>query len=497
MNALALLLTLLAAQDPTPQDDRTFQAAVLRLRSGNYERAEGLLTQVVEATPDRAIAWALLGSARLKLERYEDAESALRRALELDPAIEGVRFDLGASLYHQTRYEEALAEFREFLTVNSESAHGNWMAAMTLLRLDRPAEAVTPIRNAIRIDPERYAQPGEYFLAQIDQSQGNQDEARGRFEEAARLNPESAIGQLSAREAASIVEEAPRESEWSGEVGAAVAMNDNATLNGRNANLPDEVSDERSYVVTLTGRIGFTGPIFGDGILQAQYDAFQTLHGTTNEFNLHRESIRLQTLWPVGEDVRAGPFASFSYDLVDGRGFANYAGVGLMVQARLSENSGVMASYAYTHREFLRAARPAAMDVEGNLHVFNVSPFIRFPDSGAMLNAGVSYSVSDVQGREYQYGRWDLSAGVTVPFEWDTQVSLNVAYGIQNHWNRSIFDATHHRADRQWTASMGIMKPLGDHWRIGASVSYADNQSNIARFGFRQVVYGLSVAYSF
>lgn len=96
---------------PTSIDTVTasaLQAATQQLQSGQAEEAKKALEALVEAQPDEARGWSLLGRAHKQLDNLPGAQDAWQRALELDPDNPRVRYGLAAVQALQGSVDAAL-----------------------------------------------------------------------------------------------------------------------------------------------------------------------------------------------------------------------------------------------------------------------------------------------------------------------------------------------------------------------------------------------------
>lgn len=124
--AVAVLMVLaaatptLAAGAPSParppaRPPDEYSQAVRAVQAGDYSRAVGLLTRVVEREPGHADAWNYLGFSYRSLKQYDRAYAAYQKALALDPNHLGALEYLG-ELYVQTgqlaRAEEILGKLQ-------------------------------------------------------------------------------------------------------------------------------------------------------------------------------------------------------------------------------------------------------------------------------------------------------------------------------------------------------------------------------------------------
>jgi predicted Zn-dependent protease len=95
------------------QGDWVSQAAVLRergicrLRLGDFEKAQELLSRALASRPEDREAMAALGEAHLQAGEHEQARRVLERALEADPDSPEVRHQLGMALGKMGRTDEA------------------------------------------------------------------------------------------------------------------------------------------------------------------------------------------------------------------------------------------------------------------------------------------------------------------------------------------------------------------------------------------------------
>lgn len=71
-----------------------------------------VLRKVVDAEPNNASAWKLLGRAHFAAAQLKPAEQAFRRLIELDPTYGWAQTALGLSLDRQSRHDEGAVHHR-------------------------------------------------------------------------------------------------------------------------------------------------------------------------------------------------------------------------------------------------------------------------------------------------------------------------------------------------------------------------------------------------
>jgi Tfp pilus assembly protein PilF len=135
-------------------------AEYIEARSFNADRGEGLV--------DLAHVAMLAGD-------FKHAEDNLEEALDIDPTFTAAYVNL-ADLYRgQQRDEQAEAILRKGLNNAADRGAVEFALGLTLVRLERHAEALTHLRRAHELRPEVIRFGYVYAVAQFDQ--GQQDAA--------------------------------------------------------------------------------------------------------------------------------------------------------------------------------------------------------------------------------------------------------------------------------------------------------------------------------
>lgn len=80
---------------------------------------------------------------------HHDRVAALKQALEANPNDAFARYALGLEYSNSGESEAALAEFQRLLAAHPDYTNGYFMAAQTLVRADRAADARRMLRNGV------------------------------------------------------------------------------------------------------------------------------------------------------------------------------------------------------------------------------------------------------------------------------------------------------------------------------------------------------------
>jgi choline-sulfatase len=130
-----------------------------RLEESRARAAEAVALLDEKDTRSRAVTHELLARIALARRNADEARSEAALAEKADPALPMSAFVEARILYDQGRFEEALPAFEKALAEAEKPGATpifelHFYAGDTLVRLDRPAEAETEFRSAVRKFPQ-------------------------------------------------------------------------------------------------------------------------------------------------------------------------------------------------------------------------------------------------------------------------------------------------------------------------------------------------------
>ncbi|MGB7844464.1 MAG: tetratricopeptide repeat protein [Candidatus Acidiferrum sp.] len=160
---------------------------------GNYDGALLEYRKAVEIAPQQPGTHYLLGNDYWLLKMWDPATEQFRLELQNDPANCQAQWKIGNILLEQrAEPEQALAEIAKALTHCPNLMQARVDRARSLLKLDRPQEAVTDLEAAGKSDP---TEPSIHFwMAQAYRALGKTQAAQaelklfGKLEESARTS---------------------------------------------------------------------------------------------------------------------------------------------------------------------------------------------------------------------------------------------------------------------------------------------------------------------
>ena len=145
-------------------------------RSGRIRDAEQCYRQVVQAEPENAEVFYLLGAACHSLGKLPDAIASLARAVQLQPDLADAQHHLGVALAQSGDLDQAVACYRRSLALKFDNpvAHNNLGTALETQ--GKLAESETEYREAIKLKPD---------IAEVHTNLGNVLGKQERLDEAA------------------------------------------------------------------------------------------------------------------------------------------------------------------------------------------------------------------------------------------------------------------------------------------------------------------------
>ena len=169
-------------------------AAVRCHNAGQWQQAEQLYRQILQADPRHAQATYLLGLMAYQLGKHDVAIKILSHAIRLDGGQAIFHSTLGEAFRSLGKMADAVASYRQALRLNPDyaEAHNNLGTLYESLGNAPAAEAC--YREAIRLSPV-YADP-YHNLGNALQQQGRLDEAAAEYAAAVRIKPDYPSAQV-------------------------------------------------------------------------------------------------------------------------------------------------------------------------------------------------------------------------------------------------------------------------------------------------------------
>jgi tetratricopeptide (TPR) repeat protein len=121
---------------------------------GDLAQAEKIYRQVVEAEPEHADAWHLLGVAAQQTGRPTEAATAIARAVAINGSNPTYYNHLGAAYASAGETDLAETALRRALALDPGSAQTHYNLAALLNQVGKPTEAIASYRKAVQLSPD-------------------------------------------------------------------------------------------------------------------------------------------------------------------------------------------------------------------------------------------------------------------------------------------------------------------------------------------------------
>ena len=161
--------------------------AIQHHQAGRLQAAEQIYRQILQAEPNQADAWHLLGVMASQIGKHEVAVQYIGRAIGLNGRAAAFHSNLGEAYRALHRTPEALACYRRALELKPDFAQAHYNQGNALCDQGTPDEAIASYRRALELKPdyaEAHSNLGAAFL-----DQGQLEEAIACYRRALELKP--------------------------------------------------------------------------------------------------------------------------------------------------------------------------------------------------------------------------------------------------------------------------------------------------------------------
>lgn len=142
----------LPRNNPGPNLQESFLAAVQAEEAGDKQRAIQLYGQLLVSDPDYAPAYINLGTIYFHLRQFGRAEELYRRATLVDPEYVLAFFDLGNVLDELDRLDESIAAYRRAIALAPRYADAHYNLALAYERKGECRSALRHWHAYLRLD---------------------------------------------------------------------------------------------------------------------------------------------------------------------------------------------------------------------------------------------------------------------------------------------------------------------------------------------------------
>jgi tetratricopeptide (TPR) repeat protein len=489
---------------PSQSYDLALSKGIHALNGKRYEEAEAAFREALKTRPRDAQATYYLGATQRASGQYKEAWETLKTAAGLDPSLHPVHFDLGVTAFHLERHDEALAELLQAERLEPKSGHRQAMTqyylGLTYDQLGRFSEAAPKFLRAATLSPE-LALNARYRAGVSLYRQGFLEEARGEFEEAIRMAPDSKQA-ASARPFLAEIEKAqPPSPRWSLSLGLGVQYDSNVILLGEDTPLPAGISDESDvrWVGTVQGDLKLFEAARWNGT--ARYQFYQSLHQDLDDFNVQNHDLGVTVVHrPPGRPYQFRFEPGIADAFVDGEGYvltrtAAVTAVFSRSRARLTDFR-----YRYQNRHFRDSDRfPDNDDRTGILQAASLTQYWFFSGRKGNVQAGYTYDRDSARGADWDARGHRFHLGLTLPpLGMQPSLEADVTFRGYDHPNSlSTETPPEEREDTIQVYTLTLQRGFTPRLSGAVQYLYNRNASNIEVYDYNRQIVSVSLTAAF
>ena len=150
--AVLFFSTIAAAAQTTPKSPNPSEALALE-QQGKLAEAEEAWTQITQANPRDAVAFASLGLVLSKQGKYQQAVSAYKKAGAMNHNLPGLQLNWGLAEFKQEHFEAAISPLSAALAVDPQNIQARTLLGLSCYGAKRFPDAVKYLEPAAKADP--------------------------------------------------------------------------------------------------------------------------------------------------------------------------------------------------------------------------------------------------------------------------------------------------------------------------------------------------------
>ena len=491
---LGLLLTgppALASQ----LSDLLFSKGMVDFNAGNFEEALEKFKEAAADEPNDPNIQFMLGSAYNKLGAYTDARQALEGALALDPQMEQVHYELGVALFKLDRLGEALTEFQRAQQFEPDRALVHYYQGFIYHEL-KQYDRSPPFFIRARELADDLSLTSHYYAGIAYFRRGEFRQAKREFEAAIAADPESDVAESARR----FLTETQSQLEQLRPLKVAVGVTSEYDSNV--ISLPEglrpqdvpELSRKGDFRENILASLEYRPLLTQTTTTGVAYTFTQSLHHQLSQFDLQSHGLSFSASHLV-QPVQLRFDGAAELHFLAGTAFLQRNVVGPSLN--IFEAPWLVTNLSYrfqTFRRFDDTLRDALN------HSFGLQQFVLYRQGKGLVRVGGSFEAENADGPDFDFTGYEVSLGVFNPFFLGTpyELSLNLDYRFGERDYRKVdsrFLVIRDEHRRAFT--IGLTKPLGRRFEVGARYTLIVNRSNVAAFDYDRSLVSIGLAFRF
>lgn len=413
-------------------------------------------------------------------------------------------WDSVGEAFSRDAYNEATQLLETAIAEDPDNADLHRILGVSLIRMDRHADAELSLREALRLNPDSIA--ARYDLAQVLAVRGNLRDAEHLLQEVIERAPDSVYA-ARAREVVPglrqlretlLVQDKP--TRWSLYTRLGVEQDDNVTARSRSA------PEGTESTTRLIGSV-YVSHRFPDQRLDP---AFPTLeiggtyyrtHHTDDDFSdFDVESIGARAALSrngrlFGAWLDVGLEASYTETSLGGDAFNTDLGLGTHLRFQPFSNALTTLKFSAHDKSYDQTpAFPEFFSRDGWEYEAAATTHLYLLENRLVLGAGYAYLWNDVDGVQFRLNRHRIhgSATLSLPAKW--RLALTASHSSEDY---DDFVPEPKRDDDVLTLHASLSRPLWNPaWRAEAHGTHTTADSSREFAEYDRTVYGLAITWS-
>ena len=170
-----------------PENARKSYEKAVELLTGDRDVPTAIdnLLEAIKLYPDYYLALERLGAEYVRFNQFEPARIVLTRAIEINPRGALSHFALGVANFKLKQYRESTESLQRCVNlapVSQNTPMAHYYLGMSLLKENKPAEAVASFKKAYQMGDKQVPPDGHMALAQIHSDGKHYKEAADELE---------------------------------------------------------------------------------------------------------------------------------------------------------------------------------------------------------------------------------------------------------------------------------------------------------------------------
>ena len=372
-----------------------YARGLIPYNTGQWEQSYRLFDQAVQADANDGVALYYRGLTQARRGMPALAIQDIEQALKLEPSLSHAPLDLGIAYFNTGQYAEAKEWLERAHRENIERYVSAYFLGLSLYRLGDDAGAITYLTEA-KTDPEVHV-AAEYYAGLALSRQGKTAEARSQFEQVAREQPQSEIGQAAQRGTGE-VRQPPTpggaakpwslyaELDFQYDSNVVIAPSDSALTTAQGISH----KDDGSTVLRAGG--AYTLLDTDLGTLRASYDFYQSIHFQLTAFDLQGHRLRLEAASKPGL-ISYGLAGTYDFYALNYQSFFQEVLGTPWVAVAEGPTAATQLYYTVRGRDFLRKPYDPSRDSLNN--AFGLRQYLTLGAPDRLLSAGYQFESED------------------------------------------------------------------------------------------------------